>query len=296
MLTNKENTLKDNIKMLKTLANKIHTDGIMAQDEKTKGRMNTFASVTKVLEGQIRETFSSSSARSDLLVGISKIYNNTMAAIQLAGDQEYTKEEAKKYISTQRNRLPKVEKIVASLYEKKAKKELAKAEGKGSYSSQEAAAGRVLDIINQGGPVIQSMAEYKKMLPSSAGSKDSFIITRVPIVAITNPIVTKEEFEAGGFDAESIGNYCVLQDQLVVGINANLLKGEKKDPEKFRKWVIEHLEDKLKKKLVEVGSPIGFGASGFTYVWLIPEKEIDRFRSRNSKPLHPKEWGMAFKD
>lgn len=299
MLKQKQSTLDDNLsKLSRTFAAVSGTDIIQRRTDAI-GRLHIAAKVLQDTHDKLKEEFKHSDERANILLGVSTIYNRTASVLDLASTKELQREEANTYVAKCIKHAARVKQLVGELRAKEqAKLEVKNQQLAAEYGGADKLqrSDKVIDIINKAGPTIQHYQKYASMMPHSAvDAKKKFIILRAPVVAITNPIVSAEEYDKGGFTSTPVGFYSVIENQLIVGVNALLLKDQQINVEEFRKFVLETAGHKMNTRLITLGKPIGYKNSGYSFSWVIPEKELDHFRSMTHKVLTPTEWGWAFK-
>lgn len=131
----------------------------------------------------------------------------------------------------------------------------------------------------------------------------AFIIARMPIVPADDKL-SAERLATAGFQVESIGNYAVLQNQLVIGINPRFLMGEHSGEvkgEKASKLIraeVERLRKFLEKKTnvgYQLVSEKAKSEGSGTWFWLMNDNDISRLaRVSPGGRIQIKAWGFAF--
>lgn len=129
-----------------------------------------------------------------------------------------------------------------------------------------------------------------------------FVISRVPIIPIATGLST-EALKRKGFKIETISNYVVMHNQLVIGINKEQLKlkrekeGKSIDTEKWQTAILKILRmisKQIGSKVVLVDEK-PYGAQGGAWFWVMPEKELNAFASCfSSKTVKLQRFGFAF--
>lgn len=155
--------------------------------------------------------------------------------------------------------------------------------------------------------VIQRTAEDAHKL---ASLKDkSFVVSRVPVVAVAKTMLDANKLKAKGFKAEDIGGYPVVHNQLVIGINKVMIGLKKSDvddqgkstkpigPEKWLGAAEQVLamirkQTKIKYQLVDTRP---YGHAGGAWFWAMPERDLNAFASAfPGKAVQLRNWGFAF--
>lgn len=155
--------------------------------------------------------------------------------------------------------------------------------------------------------VIQKTAEDAHKLESLKGK--SFVMSRVPVVAIAKSMLDANVLKRKGFKAEDIGGYPVVHNQLVIGINKAMLDLKKNEISDLGqtvktistdRWVnaaeqvlaMIRKQTKVKYQLVDARP---YGHSGGAWFWAMPERDLNLFASAfPGKAVALKSWGFAF--
>lgn len=311
MLTAKAITSEEALRKAKRVVASVKASKILEQDLDTIADLRYVCATLEIARALLKEDFPKSSLRDETILRLDKVYNSTASIMDLVARDEIGRKEAAAYLGKAATRTSKLIKNYKELVEARAKKaqsqnkELESAAGVFDYYNtkdyDEGKPGKVdsvIEVINKSAGAIAEYQKYARQLPATEADSlrmGDFILQKMPIVAMTDPIATPQDFEKGGFTVKPIGFYSVLENQLVLGIHSNRLKEKKVDPETFKTYVIEKLQRELGNRLVVVGKAMGYKNSGYIYYWLVPEKNVDRFRNRAHKPLTVKQWHFAFK-
>lgn len=155
--------------------------------------------------------------------------------------------------------------------------------------------------------VIQRTAEDAHKLESLKGK--SFVVCRVPVVAVAKTMLDANKLKAKGFKAEDIGGYPVLHNQLVIGINKAMLNLKKNEmdeqgnslkPLSTDRWVnaadqvlaMIRKQTKVKYQLVDARP---YGHAGGAWFWAMPERDLNLFAtSFPGKAVSLQSWGFGF--
>lgn len=147
-------------------------------------------------------------------------------------------------------------------------------------------------VLDANESIIRNLQKHSNSLPNTTGNPASFTLARVPVVAISP--LSQKDFSIGGFVVSPLGQYSVLNDQLVIGINPEKID---KDTtlDKYLNMVVKSLENQQGQKFFIMTNPKPYRNSGFIYYWVIEEKLINRVRSNTGKNFLVNKWGFAFK-
>lgn len=144
-------------------------------------------------------------------------------------------------------------------------------------------------VLLDNASVIKGYQSHGNSMPSEPPS-NAFVLIRKPIVAISN--LSSDNFKAGGFSIEPVGNYTILNDQLLVGINPKKLDGTPVDT--FVDSIIKGLASQTNMKYAKMTNPKPYLNSGLIYYWLVTEHSINQVRQRSGKNFSINKWGFAF--
>lgn len=311
MLTAKSITSEEALRKARKVIASVHASKLVNQDLDTLSSLRTVCATLEVARNLLKDDFAKSDLRDENILRLDKVYNSTVSMIDLVSRDEIDRKEAAEYLSKCVSRTEKLVKGYAKLVEARTKKatkrtlDIENAAGVFDYyKTEDYTDGKpektdtVIEVINKSAGAISEYQKYARQLPATEADSlkmGDFILQRMPIVAMTDPIATPEDFTKGGFVVKPIGFYSVLENQLVLGIHTNRLKNKNIDPKTYQTYVIEKLEREVHTKLIAIGKPMGYKNSGYTYYWLVPEKTVDNFRTRAHKPLTVKQWHFAFK-
>ena len=143
--------------------------------------------------------------------------------------------------------------------------------------------------------IISRNKSFKRRLPSTTDSTKKFVLVEMPIIPLFSTVITADEMHKAGFDAESIGFYHVLADQRVLGLNTALIKKEGIDDEHLIELVLESLRHRTNKKWsLASDHASGHKTSGYTYYWIMPDRELNALLGAGKGKAYVTEWGFAF--
>jgi hypothetical protein len=140
--------------------------------------------------------------------------------------------------------------------------------------------------------LLRGYATFKTKLPASS-SKKEWVLLELPVIPIFDPFVTPNEVEANGFAVSAVGNYTVIERQLVCGVNVHQTKKTHHTSDEIVELVIASLSRRTNKKWEQVEGSTG--VNGWMYFWLITERQRNLLNRFGSKHAGISEWGFAFK-
>lgn len=148
--------------------------------------------------------------------------------------------------------------------------------------------------------VQRNRSKYKKLLPKANNSSLLYVVLRLPVIPLMAG-VREKDLKRIGIKTDKVGYYNVLNNQIILGINSEAVKGEIKrnkdikNVEGYATFTKKVLEQKLGTRLVSVGKPVHYlgKRTGFLYFWLMKESQYNKLSQLTSKALST-EWGLAF--
>jgi hypothetical protein len=265
---------------------------ILAKEIATVTKLFTIATSATNLHRLVKK--SDIQNKDKLLSYLSKITNTTNG---LLGSEALEKADVKKAIEKMQARYVKAMKIVSENLQPIVDKNVssvsyAELEELEAEIKEEANADEMKEIkkiLSDSASVIKGLQSHAGKLPSEKTNKP-FVLVRVPVVAISN--LSSDNFKAGGFNIQPIGNYSILHDQLVVGINPDMLEDTPAD--KFVDSIIKGLSSQTNIKFAKMSNPKPYANSGLIYYWLVSEPSINQVRQRSGKNFSINKWGFAF--
>lgn len=140
-----------------------------------------------------------------------------------------------------------------------------------------------------------SQASSEKSLLEAIGS-DPFTITRVPVVPVANPAINPASLKRMGIKCDSIANYPVIYDQVVLGINREALTKNGKTQETAQEAAFRlagELSIQHKTSFAFVTEK-GYPHKGVVWYWLSTKPEINKLSKAANGRLNVQQWGFAF--
>jgi len=157
------------------------------------------------------------------------------------------------------------------------------------------------EFFKNAADVIQKHAPKAEQLKAIATKP--FVIARVPVVPADGGI-SAERLARVGVDAESLGTYPVIKNQMVIGINPRFLLGEHSGEikgEKAAKSIREEATRLLKRLERETKTKLQFvcdrsySYKGGTWYWLMTDRDLDLVaRVSPGNRIKISRWGFAF--
>ncbi len=150
--------------------------------------------------------------------------------------------------------------------------------------------------------VIKLANEQARQLP--ALDDKPFVVARIPIIPVAKTVLSVDRLRAQGFTVASLGGYPVINNQLVVGINARevgMTDAERKSgaPIPRQRWhdlaaeVVTRIRNETKTRMAFVDDR-PHGHAGAAWFWLMPETELDHFAaSFPGQSLQLRSWGFG---
>jgi len=316
VLTKEKFDIGENLKRIKTVFASVDPNKVKLQDAVTLNKVDNAREVLSAIRDKLKE-YPKTELRDKNVLRLDKTYNSVMSALDLYQNDEIDKKEFASFFAKAISRLNKISSSIDNLNLEKAKKEEKKKENQGKkgvalaaksifdhydskdYEDAPPKEDSIMKLLNDAGSAINTYQKYSRQLPATeveSNKMGDFIIHRMPILALTNPLVTSDEYEKAGFITKRIGYYAVVENQLVVGIHSNKIKTTKKiDPKTYLAFLKSKIEREMHTTYQVVGQPTGYKNSGYIYFWLVPERNIDQLRVKAHKPLTVKQWHFAFR-
>lgn len=226
---------------------------------------------------------------------IAKVLANVaVSTLDALDDESLTDDELEKFKSETANRTSRLLKQITVYKEMKGRrmaqgdkpdKEVLKPSGKRSLPDE---------LYLNAPQVVTHYAQWKRFLPNE-GSQQLFVLMQLPVIAMFDPNLSPADLQKGGIQTNTIGQYVVLENQLVIGFNNGLAAQRHLNKADLRKAVIASLESKKNHKFYVVPRETGNSTSGFSYSWVVPASTVNRVMSRTGKDFNVAKWGLAFK-
>ena len=150
--------------------------------------------------------------------------------------------------------------------------------------------------------VIKLTNEQAQALPSVEDKP--FVVARIPIIPVAKNVLSVERLRAHGFAVASLGGYPVINNQLVIGVNAKQIEISDKERQSGaaiprQRWltvaqsVIDRICKETKARLTFVDEK-PHGHAGAAWFWIMPESELDEFAaSFPGQSLQLRSWGFG---
>lgn len=152
------------------------------------------------------------------------------------------------------------------------------------------------EIYKKAGEVIKRSTSEKDSL-ESIGTKP-FVIARVPIVPVASPNIDASKLKRLGIKSDSIANYPVIHNQIVLGINREVLektgKGGKSETAREAAERIANIVSKQHRTVLNFVTDKGYPYKSAVWYWLAPKQEINALSKAANGRLNIQQWGFAF--
>lgn len=153
------------------------------------------------------------------------------------------------------------------------------------------------DYLADAGSKISKYSKYKALLPKTNSKASPMLkILKLPLIGVFDPFITADDINAAGLDAEQLGMYPVIEDQMVLAINIKKLEQEDQKVADYLKLVLGQLSKKVGQKVVlvaEWGNRVG--GVGYQYYWVMPDKLLTKLlKAHKSGHTAIDDWGFAF--
>ena len=105
-------------------------------------------------------------------------------------------------------------------------------------------------------------------------------------------------FEKAGIKVRALPDYhLAFENQLVLGVNIERIKEEKKKPDEFRKAVVKIISQKHNKPFTIMSAKnVPVKGTGFIYTWMMADSDLAKLaRFNGGKGFAILEWGPAFR-
>lgn len=131
-------------------------------------------------------------------------------------------------------------------------------------------------LLEKAPSLIKKYSRASKLLTEIYSKK--FILAKgIPVVPLTTPIMSFDELKKMQFPVDKIGQYTVIEDQMVLGINVRWAKQIKKDtkrtPSQFAEDMVKQMNARTNKHFMILGPAYGHKV-GF-FFWIAPEHQVD---------------------
>jgi len=122
-----------------------------------------------------------------------------------------------------------------------------------------------------------------------------FVVVRVPIVPIADPFINSEKLKKMGVHVEDLAGYPLIHNQMVIGINREILekKGRKvQKPIEAADEILAMLRKQTGRKLVMVVDKPN-PAKGALWYWIAPQEFVNKLMQAAGNRLNIQRWGFG---
>lgn len=136
---------------------------------------------------------------------------------------------------------------------------------------------KTLEKLLENAPhLIKKYSKSSKLLSEIHAKK--FIMARgIPVIPLTTPIMSYDELRKMHFPVDRIGQYTVLENQIVLGLNvnwANSVKQEtKRKPAQMAEFIVKQMNSRTGNRYLILG-PAYHHKRGL-YFWIAPQHHVD---------------------
>jgi hypothetical protein len=128
-------------------------------------------------------------------------------------------------------------------------------------------------LEKKGYDVMKKYMKYEGMVPKRLPDKKRFMSIRLPIVAVTDPLLQKERLARFKLCDDTIFGYPFIKNQVLIGINADwIVKDFKRQVNPAIEEMLEALEESSGTKYVSLGVPKLRGQ--VYWVWVATERDV----------------------
>lgn len=147
---------------------------------------------------------------------------------------------------------------------------------------------RLETYIKQNAQVLTRYNSYRNFMPKSTDKNRTHIVMRMPIIPLTDPPIQASAYLSAGYEAENMGLYPIVEDQLIIGINKNAKQSVTVQE------VLDAINSKSAQKWVLVTEKaIGYKNVPFSFYWATKERSLNRLYTSGGK-FKIRQWGWAF--
>lgn len=150
----------------------------------------------------------------------------------------------------------------------------------------------LMQQAQRGAAVLNKYKPYETMLPRTLAKR--FLAKRMPVIALTNPILSSEKLESFRILGDVFFGYPIIKNQVVLGLSADWVTSEyNRDFDEAIKDISEILFHQTNKRYLVLGSP---RKRGLVYwAWLVTEADMQRLnKSAFSGHFQLKAWSFPF--
>lgn len=125
--------------------------------------------------------------------------------------------------------------------------------------------------------IFDGYAHFSADMPSTYARKyknAAMVLLKLPVIPIVASYSTKA-FDRINLKYKVIGDYIVLEEQLVLGINRPMLAKSDYTEDEYVETAIAQINKRLGRRYVKAYERHAVGAYGFLYYWLMEERILD---------------------
>lgn len=144
----------------------------------------------------------------------------------------------------------------------------------------------------------QIFKQHGRETPKVTINNRPFAIHRVPLIAITKPMISTDTLNKAGVKAQTVNQYAVVHNQLVIGISHKTAFREKEG--RSIKSTLQKAEEvaamitKTTRKPVKAVTEQGYAYGGATWFWFADDRTMNALYKSAKGSLKVDQWGFAF--
>lgn len=158
--------------------------------------------------------------------------------------------------------------------EKKKEEAMPGLEGFGGIndSISDSGPGRNAKLFDSGLAVMKKYEKFRQLVPSDLQKKKMTAI-KLPIVAVTDPLLIKERLAKFGLCDDTVFGYPFLKNQTLIGLNKDWVKEEfKSQTVPAVAFALDLLFEQTKRRYIQLGAPKMRGK--ISWVWVASDKDM----------------------
>jgi len=143
---------------------------------------------------------------------------------------------------------------------------------------------------------MQKYAKFESMVPRRLSDKKRFVSIRIPVVAVTDPQLSKERLAKYKLCDDALFSYPFIKNQTLIGINADwIVKDFKRQVKPAVTEMLEILEEQTNIKYLSLGVPKLRGQ--IYWVWVATERDMRYLNSASfGGHFRVTGWGLPFEN
>jgi len=144
----------------------------------------------------------------------------------------------------------------------------------------------------------QIFKQHGRETPKVTIGNRPFAVHRVPLIAITKPIINTDTLNRVGVKSQTVNQYSVIHGQIVIGISHKTSFREQEGRRaKTTLQKAEEVADMISKTTRKVVKPVtdrGYAYGGATWFWFADDRTMNALYKAAKGSLKVEQWGFAF--